>query len=1264
MGPFWVEAEHIGRLDQYQLTRLLRILLWLEAGEHELCRSGIRVPLEINVADGGEDGRIEWDGGPESTEFVPKRATLFQCKAQEMGPQECYDELLFDKDQSTKGVKARVSDVLCRGGAYIVFCTQAAVELMYERRIEQMRAALKDGGLTDWEDASIDFLDANKIASWVNKFIGARLYVHECMGRTFPAVLRTWDEWGKHEDLQEPYIETEKTKEYKEQILACCRGEGKGIVRVTGLSGLGKTRLVFEAFGERNDDSSDIEVLRNRVVYASNPGSGNELSSFISECQRWKINDIILVVDDCDSGLHGVLVNERGYCNSGLKLITLDFSPEEKQIDWDTIKLASEDCVGVVRGIIIKKYPGLPTETVGRIEEFAQGFASIAVLLGKQIEEGIDEIGSLSSKKELLEKLLFGREQVDPKVFHAMKICSLFERFRLEPPKGGEDVEFMVQELVKSEKRDFLQTCRIYEERGILQRRGRYVRVCPVPLAITLAAEWFEDPYNDLAQIIKKIEGGGLLEAFCEQAKKLHFCAEARKIVVKVLGPQGPFGNAEALLTEEGSRVFRAFVEVNPQVTVQVLERCLEGYGRKEILEVKNGVRRNLVWALEKLCWWEETFQSAARLMLRLAAAENESWGNNATGIFLGLGHVYLPGTQASLDERLRLFRDALKSESVEEKTLAVKVLGSALRTEAFSRGGGVEKQGSRMPGRDYEPKADEIRKYWEECIESLVNESESGSELADCAAEEFASHIGGLITLGMVEQVERGIEKVVSARGPYWPEALAGIRWVLDYAAEDMPEDVRGQVEAIERLLEPDKLEERLRLIVSVPDWRHRKDEEGGYVDLAAEDARGLAEELGKKTDWYEWLGVVLRGEQRAGYVFGSRLGELIESQVEFVEKSLKVLKEMPCEEGNPTVLGAFLAGTENRELADKTLDRVVGDKDLVRYAISMTTCLEIDENRLRRLMGLIGKEGLSVGDFEVLSFGKALDKVSAGTVMELWNALGEQGTPGLQVGLHILYMYCYNNDERFAECREAFKEMLLRTPEILLGKGGKRCGNMWETVAKRIIHQEGERDTNLAKNLIEGIIEGCRSKSISFSTIEHDVKPVVGVLLQEYFEEVWAPLGERLLGDEWVLVHNLEQVLGSRLKKEDCEAVVAEVPENELITWCKDNTPSAPAIIAKLVPVFKNKEEAKWHPLALRLIDEFGDLEWVRSRLSMNLWSFMSWGSRAPYYDRRIQLLKTVLKHRRAEVRKWAEELIEGFEKEKMQAQQKSEEWEWGIH
>ena len=47
---------------------------------------GIHVAAQITVGDGGEDARIEWAGGPERTQFLPRRVTQFQLKATKISP--------------------------------------------------------------------------------------------------------------------------------------------------------------------------------------------------------------------------------------------------------------------------------------------------------------------------------------------------------------------------------------------------------------------------------------------------------------------------------------------------------------------------------------------------------------------------------------------------------------------------------------------------------------------------------------------------------------------------------------------------------------------------------------------------------------------------------------------------------------------------------------------------------------------------------------------------------------------------------------------------------------------------------------------------------------------------------------------------------------------------------------------------------------------------------------------------------------------------
>ena len=80
-GPFEVTGEHVTVLTERMFPQLLRRLLSAEAQTFGLPEAGIHVANTIHAADGGEDGRIEWEGGPERTLFLPSRRCRFQLKA-------------------------------------------------------------------------------------------------------------------------------------------------------------------------------------------------------------------------------------------------------------------------------------------------------------------------------------------------------------------------------------------------------------------------------------------------------------------------------------------------------------------------------------------------------------------------------------------------------------------------------------------------------------------------------------------------------------------------------------------------------------------------------------------------------------------------------------------------------------------------------------------------------------------------------------------------------------------------------------------------------------------------------------------------------------------------------------------------------------------------------------------------------------------------------------------------------------------------------
>src|SRR5690606_29175694 len=97
--------------------------------------------------------------------------------------------------------------------------------------------------------------------------------------------------------------------------------------------------------------------------------------------------------------------------------------------------------------------------------------------------------------------------------------------------------------------------------------------------------------------------------------------------------------------------------------------------------ELRGGgaIRRDLVWALEKLAWHSRTFAQAADSLLALAVEENETYSNNATGTWIEFFGTMLPGTAASPDLRIAYLISSVASPNSHVRMLAARAAGRAL---------------------------------------------------------------------------------------------------------------------------------------------------------------------------------------------------------------------------------------------------------------------------------------------------------------------------------------------------------------------------------------------------------------------------------------------------------------------------------------------------------------------------------------------------------------------------------------------------------
>jgi hypothetical protein len=1215
-----ITPDDINRLNDIQLTDLLLRLLRMETQKFGIPRSCISGSLEIKASDGGEDAHIKWSDGPEKTEWIPNRYTLFQCKAEKIGPKKCKTEIVSENE-----LKPRVKDVLDNGGSYVLFFTQQCTTKMKNEREKGFREGIQSTGAPYYETVDIQIYDANEISMWVNDYVPLIVQVCSWLGKHLPNSMCTWEDWKKYPENNVEYVQDEILSGHLSQLKDHFFGAKKKVARIVGLSGLGKTRLALEVFRPPGNPQKNIksQTITDQVVYIDTADGSAGLQGIVKQWRDQNLEGII-VVDNCELELHQRLCREIEHPDSRLSLLTLDYDPISND-DCNFIRLepASEE---VITGIIKQSYQGLRDPDIRRIVEFAEGFPKIAVMLAKARLNEVDDMGNLNDNI-LMEKLLWGRKQPNDVARKVISACSLFTHFGFSDDMVHQR-DFVAENICDISKDDFYEHAVQFIEQGVLDRRNRFVRVVPIPLAIRLAADWWRRCRPEKAkELITMDMPGGMSEALCDQIGKLHHVHEARQLTKELCGDAAPFGQAEVLNSDKGSRLFRSLVEVNPIETANALEHAFGSWDKEQLLQVKAG-RRNLVWALEKLCFWEETFPIATRILLSFAVSENETWGNNATNKFFQLFHYLLSGTQAPPDLRLQVIDEALAADGMEYSRLAVEALGHALNTHHFSRDGGVEIQGSRAPQEDWQPKLwQDVFDYWTKCFDRLIPLASIDDELGTLARKQITSNLRGLIQYGRMEELESALKSVGVENDIFWPEAYKEIKSTIHFDGAKLPKNGLEKLKKWLEILEPKTFVQRWKLIISEPPRELETDEGETHSDRFYRLASEFAEECSKNTqELFENLKIVFEGEQCRGYAFGHALGKLLDQDDVFIEKAMSVLKKLPPDRANPSVLCGFVysISPKNPQLIEEMLDSVAKDDDLYIHAIKLTCSIEPQKEDLGRIIELVKKGKFNQNDLRAFAYGGTLKHLSPEDVITFCEDIIGLGNDGIFPALEVLFMYTFQDDEKFKLCHNEIQR-ILEIPGILceLEPASTMDAHPFKELVNRLLNYE-EMNDEFAINISKEIVMAFTQEKFMVELIS-DLEPVIRILLSKYRDVTWPIFSDALLADDNRSYRVTFLFRPDNSAKYYSEGVLSELSEDFLIQWCNENIAKAPVILAKLVPLFiKDNETYSFHPIAKSLIYTFGDRPDVQSAIDSNMWSFSYVGSRTPYYEKQIEAIE----------------------------------------
>lgn len=1063
----------------------------------------------------------------------------------------------------------------------------------------------------------------------------------------------TWLQCQEFRSNKENFIENETIQQIKQQIK-----NNSGNLRILGLSGLGKTRIVFESF--REQDRVPTEYLYCNCQDSDNTSILGAIQKIFDTKEQY-----VLVLDNCSLDLCRKILFKKEEQRSTCPIITISNNPEERSKDEEKhseyIILSKNDLKPIVEKILESKFPDLSKDDLEIIKDFSSGIPLMAVLLANSINEGEKHIGRLADKY-LLSRLLSADENSDER--KVLQSLSLFNyvgyeresRVQLEfiaknknitPIRGEDSVVLNIFDTAISK----------YLSREIFEKNGRLIGLRPTPLALSLAIEWLDScPPDRFRKVFDEINAlpqphNTLLnDALSKQMRFLGYNDKAVEIVEKLIDVKTPFDDAKVLNTDLGSRLFRSFVEVNPVAVANNLMRNFGSMPIEELRQINKG-RRNLVWVLEKLCFDKRTFEQGAKLLMRFSIAENETYGNNSTTELLHLFKILLPGTEASLAERLSLIRWAYNSKEEQYKGLSIKAMGSALASGHFYRTMGAEIQGTKKL-EDYTPSQRDVYDYWSGILDIVSSGILNDSTYSEECSKIITDHARGLCRSGMSKYLLPIIEQLAAKKNFDWDMLLESLHSIRKYEKALLSDDLLAKLNTlIDKLTKTDFLSKYLR--VNKKAWRN--DLNLGFEELFENQKREYRE-LAK-----EFIGEELYNNEnilKALYttnnsiptVFGVAVADLLENDIlkakTYIEQTLVSLNSIEVKEMDARMFLSFAQTIKHSDIRAYLTERLK-ESSLAHLLFSIIGALKISEQNLEILFNLINTNKASVENF--WNYFNNLDReYFEERVILLNERIFSYGLNGAKTIIHILGDFLPLNEIKFAKLFNILEAALKKVQSSdIINIGIYQYFQALELALKQ--ENKGEFAKYVNAVLLELI------NTPSYGNCEQGIRDIYEILVNNYFIDTWPQLAEVLMNedDNRVQFYNLKLLLEPSFQEGNHTTFSKNI--ETVFEWCKENPKKAPEIFAHMIPFFHGGEI---HPLALRLLNEYGDQQLVLSAFDSSIHSYSWTGSVIPLLESRRNILQSIINHPIQEVANWAKRNVIYFEREIADERQKEAE------
>ena len=675
-------------------------------------------------------------------------------------------------------------------------------------------------------------------------------------------------------------------------------------------------------------------------------------------------------------------------------------------------------------------------------------------------------------------------------------------------------------------------------------------------------------------------------------------------------------------------------------------------WDKETLLRFTEG-RRNVIWALQKIAVWKDSFAGAAKLLLALGEAENETYSNNASGTFAELfspGSGKVAPTGLPPLERVPILQEAFESDSKERRTLALKACNAALQSRQFWRMGSIEYQGLHKEAELWEPKTyDEIHDAYR-CVWKLLEEQldrlpeDERTEGINILLERARGLGQSTDLIGMVVDTVTMIAKKMPVNEK---QVIERIGQILRYDGKDLPAEIQQRWEQLRNELVGSNFHSLMQRYVGMDLMEDKFDKDQNYVDQAQPRIETLAQQVVENPHLLQselhWLVTV---EAKKGYHFGYELGKRDDGF-----SLLSTLLDAQRNAGeNVSVYflgGYFRAIFEKDEpLWEEQLDALVDDTTLNIAIPELTHRSDLTDRAGLRLLNLAENNIIGINHFGIFVYGKTIESLSD-KVFTKWIEFLMNTDDKFAVSIALsLYHGYYVAEKTEPTLPPDLTVRLLSHPSLFEKSDERRLDTMtdfyWTEIGKSFLHCWPEESLELVGPMLSHL--GNRGTIVDTGFKTHSV---LTEITAQYPVEVWQQITKYLEeGENSLRSHYLRPWLqGEQFKDE--KGGITLIPCEKIWEWVDEDIENRAWYLATFVPNALSLK--KWQTsLARKVLIRYGTRKDVRESLMKGYSVTVRVGPPSLYYTKKTQQLLCI-KERETDqnVKSWIDEFVDGLEK-----------------